>query len=141
GTDECRIFSFDYQEMKTFSLGNFSPAPGGWINYVMGVAAQFLKNGNHLEGFDCVFGGNIPIGAGLSSSAALENGVGFALSELFELKLDRITMLKYSQNAEHEYAGVACGIMDQFASMMGKSGHAIRLDCRSLDFDYFPLHL
>ena len=141
GREECRIFSFDYRETEMFSLGDFAPAPGGWINYIMGVVAQLLKNGHQLSGFDCVFGGNIPIGAGLSSSAALENGMGFALSELFELKLDRMTMLKYSQKAEHEYAGVACGIMDQFASMMGKAGHAIRLDCRSLDFNYFPLHL
>ena len=82
----------------------------------MGVVAQLIKGGHQVEGFDCVFGGNIPIGAGLSSSAALENGVGFGLSELFDLKLDRVTLLKYSQKAEHEYAGVACGIMDQFAS-------------------------
>ncbi|MEX2592333.1 MAG: galactokinase [Anditalea sp.] len=141
GTDDCRIFSYDYKEMITFCIKDFSPAPNGWINYVMGVVAQVLQTGPELEGFDCVFGGDIPIGAGLSSSAALENGVCYGLSELFELKLDRISMLKYSQKAEHEFAGVACGIMDQFASMMGKSGHAIRLDCRSLDFIYFPLKM
>lgn len=141
GGNECRIFSFDYDEMITFSLQDFSPVPKGWINYVMGVVAQLQEAVKPIEGFDCVFGGNIPIGAGLSSSAALENGVCFGLSELFNLKLDRIAIVKYSQMAEHQYAGVACGIMDQFASMMGKEGHAIRLDCRSLEFSYFPVAL
>lgn len=141
GSDDCRIYSYDYQERKDFSIGELSPAPHGWINYIMGVVAQLKQADFLLEGFDCVFGGEIPIGAGLSSSAALENGVCFGLSELFDLKLDRISMLKYSQKAEHEYAGVACGIMDQFATMMGKKDHAIRLDCRSLEFSYFPLKM
>jgi len=139
--DECRIFSFDYGEMKTFLLSQIAPAPSGWINYIMGVVDQLLKKGHQIKGFDCVFGGNIPIGAGLSSSAALENGVCLGLSELFDLDIDRISMLKHSQKAEHEFAGVFCGIMDQFASMMGKGGHAIRLDCRSLNYTYFPLAL
>lgn len=141
GTEECRVFSYDYQEMVNFSCRDFSPAPHGWINYIKGVFAQINLAGYPIEGFDCVFGGDIPIGAGLSSSAALENGVGFGLSEIFGLNLDRLPMLKYSQKAEHVYAGVTCGIMDQFASMMGKADHAIRLDCRSLDYSYFPLNL
>lgn len=141
GGKECRIFSYDYGEMNTFSLDDFSPVPQGWINYIMGVAAQLQADGHRIEGFDCVFGGNIPIGAGLSSSAALENGVCLGLSSLFELNLDKLSMIRYSQKAEHEYAGVACGIMDQFASMMGKAAHAIRLDCRSMEYIYFPLDL
>lgn len=141
GLQECRVFSFDYEEMNAFSLSDFAPVPQGWINYVMGVVAQLQADGHPVEGFDCVFGGNIPIGAGLSSSAALENGVCLGLSSLFDLNLDRLTMIRYSQKAEHEYAGVACGIMDQFASMMGKAGHAIRLDCRSMEYSYFPLNL
>lgn len=139
--DLCRIFSYDYDEMLTFQLRDFAPAPKGWINYIMGVVAQLQADGHLIGGFDCVFGGNIPIGAGLSSSAALENGVCLGLSSMFELDLDKLTMVEYSQKAEHEYAGVACGIMDQFASMMGKAGHAIRLDCRSMDYGYFPLNL
>lgn len=138
---ECRIFSYDYGEMNTFSLDDFSPVPQGWINYIMGVVAQLQADGHRIEGFDCVFGGNIPIGAGLSSSAALENGVCLGLSSLFELNLDKLSIIRYSQKAEHEYAGVACGIMDQFASMMGKAAHAIRLDCRSMEYIYFPLDL
>lgn len=139
--EDCRIFSYDYEEMNTFPLDDFSPVPQGWINYIMGVVAQLQAGGHTVEGFDCVFGGNIPIGAGLSSSAALENGVCLGLSSLFDLNLDKLSMVRYSQKAEHEYAGVACGIMDQFASMMGKAAHAIRLDCRSMEYNYFPLDL
>ncbi|MDN3668715.1 galactokinase [Echinicola jeungdonensis] len=141
GSDECHLFSYDYQESLTFSLDDFSPMDGGWGNYVMGVVAQIQKAGHELSGFNLVFGGNVPIGAGLSSSAALECGVCLALSELFGLNLERIPMLKYAQKAEHEFAGVKCGIMDQFASMMGKENHAIRLDCRSLEYNYFPIEL
>lgn len=139
--DFCRIFSYDYEEMSTFQLQDYKPVPQSWSNYIMGVVAQLQSAGHPVGGFDCVFGGNIPIGAGLSSSAALENGICLGLSSVFELALDRLTMIQYSQKAEHEYAGVACGIMDQFASMMGKAGHAIRLDCRSMEYDYFPLNL
>jgi len=141
GTDTCRIFSQDYGEMESFSLSGLTPKPNSWSNYIKGVAAQLMEAGHLISGFDGVFGGNIPIGAGLSSSAALENGVCFGLSELFGLNLDPLTMIKFSQRAEHEFAGVACGIMDQFASMMGKTGHSIRLDCRSLAYDYIPLNL
>jgi galactokinase len=137
---KCRIYALDFQEEKIFSLENMKPAEG-WINFVMGVAAVIQKAGNQLEGFDCVLGGDIPIGAGLSSSAALENGVGFGLNELFNLNLERLELLKFSQQAEHAFAGVKCGIMDMFASMMGKKDQAIRLDCRSLEHSYFPLDL
>lgn len=139
--DLCRVFSYDYGEMVTFPLRDFKPVPQGWINYILGVVAQLQSNGHAVESFDCVFGGNIPIGAGLSSSAALENGVCLGLSSMFGLNLDRLSMIRYSQKAEHEYAGVACGIMDQFASMMGKAGHAIQLDCRTMEYGYFPLNL
>src|SRR5690606_37319491 len=107
--------------MKTFSLLNLTPEPQGWMNYITGVVAQLHAASHPIGAFNCVFGGNIPIGAGLSSSAALENGVCFGLSTLFDLTLDRLSMVKYSLKAEHEFAGVACGIMDQFASMMGKA--------------------
>lgn len=137
----CRVFAYDYEEMNAFQLQDFAPVPQGWINYIMGVVAQLQNDGHPIAGFDCVFGGNIPIGAGLSSSAALENGVCVGLSSIFDLGLDKLSMVRYSQKAEHEFAGVACGIMDQFASMMGKAGHAIRLDCRTLEYSYFSLHL
>ncbi|AGA76973.1 galactokinase [Echinicola vietnamensis] len=140
-SDECRLFSQDFQESLTFDLHDFERMEGGWGNYVMGVVAQLQQAGYPIEGFDLVFGGDVPVGAGLSSSAAVENGVCLALSELFGLGLERLDMLKFAQKAEHEFAGVQCGIMDQFASMMGKDNHAIRLDCRSLEYSYFPIDL
>ncbi|QDH78086.1 galactokinase [Echinicola soli] len=140
-SEECRLFSHDFQESLSFDLNDFERMEGGWGNYVMGVVAQLQKAGYPIEGFDLVFGGDVPVGAGLSSSAAVENGVCLALSELFGLGLERLDMLKFAQKAEHEFAGVQCGIMDQFASMMGKENHAIRLDCRSLEYSYFPMEL
>ena len=141
GTEFCRLYSFDYQESATYTLSDLKPSDNAWANYILGVVDQLTRAGYKIEGFDCVFGGNIPIGAGLSSSAALECGAAFALSSLFDLNIDKQNIIHYSQKAEHEFAGVQCGIMDQFASVMGKSGHAIRLDCRSLDFSYFPINL
>lgn len=141
GLNVCRLYSYDYDEQNTYTLADLKPGDNGWANYILGVVDQLKKAGYTIEGFDCAFGGNIPIGAGLSSSAALECGVAFALSELFDLKVDKQNLIKFSQKAEHEFAGVQCGIMDQFASVMGKSDHAIRLDCRSLDFNYFPINL
>lgn len=137
----CRLYSHDFQEMAEFSLQEIKPTKTAWANYVVGVVDQFQKAGYQLDGFDCVFGGDIPIGAGLSSSAALECGTAFALSQLFELEIEKEQLIKFAQNAEHEFAGVQCGIMDQFASIMGKENQAIRLDCRSLSFSYFPINL
>ncbi|MBD3626509.1 galactokinase [Cyclobacterium sp.] len=137
---KCRVYSLDFGEEESFLLEDMKPRKG-WINFVMGVAAQLKQAGHNLEGFDCVFGGDIPIGAGLSSSAALENGVGLGLSELFELHIEKLDLVRYSQQAEHTFAGVNCGIMDMFASMMGRKDQVIRLDCRSLEHSYFPLEL
>nr|MBI1232558.1 galactokinase [Cytophagales bacterium] len=140
GTTSCRVFSLDYLEEGSFLLEDVQPG-GGWLTFIKGVVAQLMHDGHSLHGFDCVFGGDIPIGAGLSSSAALENGVGMGLNALFDLGLQRLDLVAISQRAEHEFAGVKCGIMDMFASMMGKRDFAIRLDCRSMAFDYFPVNL
>lgn len=140
GLNRCRVYSLDYQEEASFSLDDIQPGEG-WITFIKGVTATLIREGHSVPGFDCIFGGDIPIGAGLSSSAALENGVGFGLNALFGLGIDRLDLVKISQKAEHEFAGVKCGIMDMFASMMGKQDSAIRLDCRSLDYDYFPVNL
>lgn len=115
------------------------PAEAGWPNYILGVVDQLQRAGYVVGGFNCVFGGTIPMGAGLSSSAALENGTGLALSTLFNLNIDKIVLLKLSQRAENEFVGAKVGIMDMFASMMGQVGHVIKLDCRSLDYAYAPL--
>jgi len=109
-----------------------------WADYIIGVVDQMQKAGYKIGGFDCVFGGDVPIGAGLSSSAALEGGIAYGLSELFELELTRMEMAKISMKAENEFVGVQCGIMDQFASLHGREHQVIKLDCRSLDFEYYP---
>ena len=137
--DKIRLFSVDMEE--SFEV-DYAPrqkkSPLHWANYILGVADQLQLNDYKIGGFDCVFGGDIPIGAGLSSSAALEGGVALGLSELFELNLSKMEMTLLSQKAENDFVGVQCGIMDQFASIHGKRGHVIKLDCRSLEYELFP---
>jgi galactokinase len=112
-----------------------------WPNYILGAAAQFLKRGVKLPGFNAVLTSDVPMGAGLSSSAAVECATVFALDELLQTNMDRITMVQMAQKAEHEFAGVMCGIMDQFASMMGRKDYVIKIDCRSLEYEYVPFKL
>ncbi len=138
--NEVHFVAHDLDETYQGSLSQVTPTHT-WADYLLGVVAQFQLANQNLGGFNCVFGGDIPMGAGLSSSAALENGVGFALNELFGLSLDRITLLKMSQRAENDFVGAKVGIMDMFASMMGKADHVIKLDCRSLDYTYAPLRM
>ena len=113
-----------------------------WANYPLGVLAQFLKRGVVIEqGYDILFWGNVPAGAGLSSSAAMEVVTAFAFNELLGTGYDRTELAKIGQKAEHEFAGVMCGIMDQFASAHGKQDHAIYLNCDTLEFDLVPVKL
>lgn len=113
-----------------------------WVNYCIGVFAQFLKKGIKFEqGADILIFGDVPNGAGLSSSAALEMVTAMAINETYEIGLERLELIKMSQKAEHEFAGVMCGIMDQFASGMGKANHAIFLNCDTLDYDLVPVEL
>lgn len=113
-----------------------------WVNYPLGVFAQFLKNGIRIEsGYDILIWGNVPAGAGLSSSAALEVVTAYALNTVLDTNLDRTQLALYGQASEHEYAGVNCGIMDQFASAQGKKDHAIDLDCATLQFELVPVKL
>ena len=140
--DEIRLVALDLRETFSVKTGEIRPVEGSsWPNYILGCAAQFLKLGIHLPGFNAVLSSDVPIGAGLSSSAAVECATVFALNELLQTGLDRITMVKMAQLAEQEYAGVMCGIMDQFASMMGRKDCVIKLDCNSLDFEYIPFKL
>lgn len=138
--NEIHLIAYDLNETHTGSLSNLVPTHT-WADYILGVVAQFRLAGHQLGGFNCVFGGTIPIGAGLSSSAALENGVGLALNELYQVGFDRLTLLKISQKAENDFVGAKVGIMDMFASMMGRAGHVIKLDCRSLDYAYAPFRM
>ena len=126
---------------RTFqgSLTDIKRSTEGWANYLLGVIDQVQKETDLPGGLNVVFGGTIPIGSGLSSSAALENGVVVALNHLYKLGMEPVPMALLSQRAENQFVGVQCGIMDQFASMMGRAGHVIKLDCRSLEYAYAPL--
>jgi galactokinase len=136
--DRIHAVAHDLGKSRDVSLSALTPTHS-WLDYLLGVVAQLRLAGHTVGGFNCVFSGTIPIGSGLSSSAALENAVGFALNELFNLGIDRMTLLRMSQRAENEFVGAKVGIMDMFASMMGKANHVIKLDCRSLQYEYAPL--
>jgi len=137
-TEFCTIVAADKNESIEFSLNNLKPIPNGsWRNYVLGVIDEVQKKDLQLKPFHIVFGGNIPGGAGLSSSAALENSIVFALNEFFSLKLSKEEMMLISQKAEHHFVGVHCGIMDQYTSMFGVQDKALLLDCRTLKASEF----
>ena len=139
---EIHLVAHDLNEKFSISIQDLKPqGDTNWPNFMLGAAAQFVKRGVQLKGFNAVLLSDVPIGAGLSSSAAIECATTYALNELLQTNLERIEMVKMSQKAEHEYAGVLCGIMDQFASMMGKKNQVIRLDCRSLEYAYMPFNL
>ncbi|MDR0794078.1 MAG: galactokinase [Chitinophagaceae bacterium] len=138
--DEIHLIAYDLDDDFSTKISNIQPSEKEWPNFVLGVVQQLQKQGS-AGGFNCVLGGDIPIGAGLSSSAALENGVALSLNELFSLKLDKQAIVKLAQKAENEFVGVKCGIMDMFASMFGKKDHVIQLDCQSLEYKYAPLKM
>ncbi|MEN6619677.1 MAG: galactokinase [Rikenellaceae bacterium] len=138
-----RIYSYNYQEFCEFKVSDIEAPKQQWAKYVYGITQEILKGIKSRDefskiSFDCVFGGDIPLGAGLSSSAALENLFSFALNEIYHLGLIKEELAKIGQACEHNYVGVKCGIMDQFASMMGEESKVIKLDCRNLDYSYFP---
>lgn len=137
----ANITSLDEVGTLTIDLDNVKPQDSGWENYVLGVVGELQKLGVTIEGFDAEFEGDVPIGGGMSSSAALECSFAYALNELFNLGLETSQMIKASQKAEHNYVGIKCGIMDQFASMMGKKNQVMMLDCRDLSYKYYPLDL
>ena len=139
GTNKVRAYSLDLQEMVEFGLTEEDKPDLQWARYIFGVCREILKREGIVEGFDTVFSGDIPLGAGLSSSAALESAFAFALNDIFnEGKIDRFELAKIGQATEHNYCGVQCGIMDQFASCFGRSGSLIRLNCKTLEYQYFP---
>lgn len=139
GSKRCNIYANNLDQMFSFDLNELIISDLIWPNYIQGVISEFLKLNCSIEGFDCVFEGNIPLGAGLSSSAALECSFSFAINELNNLNFNKIELVKLAQNAENNFVNVKCGIMDQFASIFGKKNHAIRLDCRSLEHEYIKI--
>src|SRR6476469_7046318 len=139
--NNIRLFAEELDETFESSLSTLAPYDKGWPNYILGVADQFLKSGHSIGGFNLVLSGDVPIGAVLSSSAAIECATGFALNELFQTSISRLELVKMAQRAEHLFAGVRVGIMDMFASAFGKKDHVIKLDCRSLDYEYVPFKL
>lgn len=140
--DEIHIVAADLGESFNIKVNELAPVKNlNWPNYIIGSAAQFVHKGLAIRGFNAVLSSDVPMGAGLSSSAAVECATVFALNELLETNIDRVSMVHMAQHAEHEYAGVKCGIMDQFASMMGKKDKLIKLDCRSLEYEYIPFKL
>lgn len=136
--NQYRIYSVDMKEYLEVKSSDLKKSQTQWANYLLGVIDQVKKAGYEVHGFDCVFGGNIPIGAGLSSSAALEAGLAFSLNHLFQLHIKKLDLVKLSQKAENEFVGVRCGIMDQFTNIYGAPKKVIKLDCRTLEYEYYP---
>ncbi len=139
-TKKVRAYALDLSESTGFGLEEVNKPKEQWARYIFGVCREMIKRGAAVPGFDVVISGDVPLGAGMSSSAALESCVGFALNDQFNLGFDRFELAKIGQATEHNYCGVKCGIMDQFASCFGKEGSLIRLDCRSLEYEYVPFH-
>ena len=139
--DKVCLYAAAFDQSFETTLSNLIPSKLGWPNYILGVIDQIQKSGAVLTGFDLLIDGDIPIGAGLSSSAALECAALYAITELFDLHFSKMQMALMAQKAEHDFAGVNCGLMDMFASLFGKQGHAIKLDCRSLEYEYVPIDL
>ena len=138
GTQLVNLISIDHDDAALFfRIGSPQPKEQ-WASYFYGVIEEMRQRGATVGGFDAVFGGDVPLGAGMSSSAALESCVGTALNALFDLKFSKQELAKIGQMTEHHYIGVRCGIMDQFASIFGQKGHVVRLDCRSLLYDLVP---
>jgi galactokinase len=134
----CHFVSRDFDQEFRCELGQFHRSPLRWPDYLQGVLDQLVRAGHRIAGVSCVFGGDIPIGAGMSSSAAIEGGLAFALNALFGLGLSKLDLVRLAQMAENEFVGVRCGIMDQFINIHGRARSVLRLDCRSLEFDYLP---
>ena len=138
GTDIVNLISIDHDDAALFfRIGGPQPKEQ-WASYFYGVIEEMRQRGATVGGFNAIFGGDVPLGAGMSSSAALESCIGTALNTLFDLKFTKQELAKIGQMTEHHYIGVRCGIMDQFASIFGQKGHVVRLDCRSLMFDLVP---
>ena len=140
GSDKVCAFSLDMDEYVEFGLNEEDKPHQSWACYLFGVCRETIKRGGKVAGFNTVFAGDVPLGAGLSSSAALESTYAFAINELNGNGIDRFELAKIGQSTEHNFCGVKCGIMDQFASCFGREGSLIRLNCKTLEYKYFPFN-
>ena len=138
---ECNLYSLGYNTGFTLQLDKIAKSNVEWENYILGVLNEILLRTDKLRGFDCTIESKLPMGSGLSSSAALECGLAFGLNELFDLGLSKMDIVLLSQKAEHTFVGTQCGIMDQFASVMSEKGHVILLDCQSLEHQQIPIQI
>ena len=142
GTDTVMLYSIDLKDQVEFKLNDPVPPTTSWARYIYGVVQESKKRGVEVKGFNAAFAGDVPLGAGMSSSAALESCFAYALNNLFGgNKLSQWDLVLIGQATEHNYCGVKCGIMDQFASVFGKNGMLMRLDCNSREHAYFPFDL
>jgi len=139
--NEIHLFSENFQEKYSGNINKVKKSDVAWANYILGVVDGLLKRGFTLSGFNLYIYGDVPLGAGLSSSAAIECATAYALSLMYQLFVSNMDLALIAQKAEHEFAGVNCGIMDQFASVFGRQDYAMMLDCRSLAHEYIPLKL
>ena len=140
GTNKVCAYSLDLDEYVEFGFNEEDAPVQSWSRYIFGVCREIIKRGGEISGFNTVFAGDVPLGAGMSSSAALESTFAFALNHLFNLGIDKFELARIGQATEHNYCGVKCGIMDQFASIFGKAGHLMRLDCKTMEYKYYPFH-
>ena len=140
GTDKVRAFSIDCDDYCEFGLEEADKPAALWARYIFGVCRETLKRGGKVEGFDTVLAGDVPLGAGLSSSAALESTYAFAINELFGNQIESFELARIGQSTEHNYCGVNCGIMDQFASVHGKKNNLMLLNCKTLEYKYYPFN-
>ena len=138
GSDKVRAYAIDLNESSEFGLNEEDLPKEGWAKYIFGVCREIIKRGGNVAGFNTVFAGDVPLGAGMSSSAALESTYAYALNDMLGLGIDTFELARIGQSTEHNYVGVKCGIMDQFASLFGKKGHLIRLDTKTMEYQYFP---
>ncbi|MFT4734174.1 MAG: galactokinase [Algoriphagus sp.] len=138
---EIHLKSVDLDELLTINLDSLQKTEKGWANFLIGVVKEIQNSGKDIQfGFNLAFGGDVPLGAGLSSSAAIESGIGFALNKMYGLGFSKLDLALIAQKAEHNFAGVRCGIMDMYASIMGKEDQVILLDCKNLTHIYLPFN-
>lgn len=141
GTNKVMVYSIDQKDRVEFDVDDPQGPKATWARYIYGMVQEFRRLGVDVKGFNAAFAGDVPLGAGMSSSAALEGCFAYLLNDLFaENTVSLWDMALAGQATEHKYVGCNCGIMDQFASVFGKKGKLIRLDCKTREYEYFPFH-